>query len=342
LRDAAEAQLTKSPASELSVRSDTELLHELQIHQIELETQNKFLREAQHELEASRDRYADLYDSAPVGYLTLTDKGMIEEINLTATTLLGMKRKDLMQFRFASLVVANDRSRWMTQFLNVLKKGDKRDVEVDIKRRDGTVFPAMLDCNRANFGDGEMAIRIALTDVSERKQAEVALLESEERWKFAIEGAGDGLWDWDIQTGVAFYSARYKEMFGYADADFGITSDEWSKRIHPDDAAGVFAELQPYMDGKPGSASVEFLMLCKDGSWQWTLGRGMVVSRDANDKPSRMIGTNSDITERKQSELAKRASDEQLRAFYELNLVGLAITSPEKGWVRINQCLRKH
>ncbi len=130
-------------------------------------------------------------------------------------------------------------------------------------------------------------------------EREGALLKSEERWKFAIDGAGDGLWDWNTQTGEAFYAPRYKQMYGYADADFGTSSDEWSKRIHPDDAPGVFTALQPYIEGKPGAASVEFRMLCKNGSWKWTLGRGMVVSRDADGKPLRMIGTNSDITERK-------------------------------------------
>ncbi len=140
-------------------------------------------------------------------------------------------------------------------------------------------------------------------------EREEALLRSEERWKFAIDGAGDGLWDWNTQTGEAFFSPRYKQMYGYADADFGTTSDEWSKRIHPDDAPGVFAAIQPYLEGKPGAANVEFRMLCKDGSWKWTLGRGMVVSRDADGKPLRMIGTNSDITERKahQSQLERVA-----------------------------------
>ena len=139
-------------------------------------------------------------------------------------------------------------------------------------------------------------------DISVRRSNELALIESEARWKFAIEGAGDGLWDWNIQTGKAFYSPRYKTMLGFAEEEIGDTADEWSKRIHPDDAPGVFAALQPYMEGKSGSALVEFRMLRKDGSWMWTLGRGMVVERDAEGKPLRMIGTNSDITERKQAE----------------------------------------
>jgi PAS domain S-box-containing protein len=147
-----------------------------------------------------------------------------------------------------------------------------------------------------------LQVVVAFTDITQRKRAEQALIDSEERWKFAIEGAGDGLWDWNIQTGIAFYSPRYKAMYGYVDADFGTTSDEWSSRIHPEDAPGVFAALQPFMDGKPGPANVEFRMLCKDGSWKWTLGRGMVVSRNNDGSPLRMIGTNTDISERKQNE----------------------------------------
>jgi diguanylate cyclase (GGDEF)-like protein/PAS domain S-box-containing protein len=132
-------------------------------------------------------------------------------------------------------------------------------------------------------------------------QREQVLRESEERWKFAIEGVGDGLWDWHLQTGEAFFSRRYKEMLGYDEQEFGNTADEWVKRIHPDDAPGVMAEIQPYLEGKVGPITVEFRMLCKDGRWQWFLGRGLVVSRDAEGRPLRMIGTNTDITERRQA-----------------------------------------
>jgi PAS domain S-box-containing protein len=172
-------------------------------------------------------------------------------------------------------------------------------------RHHGRAEPTWLICNAypmRNTEDKILQVVVTFTDITQRKQAEVALVASEERWKFAIEGAGDGLWDWNIQTGKAFYSPRYKAMFGYTEADIRDTADEWSKRIHPDDAPGVMAALQPYMDGKPGSAIVEFRMLCKDGSWLWTMGRGVIVSRDAEGKPLRMIGTNTDIAERKQRE----------------------------------------
>ncbi|MBK8792516.1 MAG: PAS domain S-box protein [Holophaga sp.] len=148
-----------------------------------------------------------------------------------------------------------------------------------------------------------VGVVLVFSDVTEEYRLAETLRESEERWKFAIEGAGDGLWDWNLQSGKAFFSPRYKSMLGFAEDEIGDSADEWTKRIHPEDAPNVLATLQPYMEGKPGAAEVEFRMQCKDGSWMWILGRGMVVQRDGDGKPLRMIGTNSDITERKQAEL---------------------------------------
>ncbi len=133
-------------------------------------------------------------------------------------------------------------------------------------------------------------------DITERKYVE-------ERWKFALEGAGDGVWDWNIQTGRATFSKRYKEMLGHAEDDISTAASEWG-RIHPDDLSGTMATIRGHLDGKTPSAKTEFRMSCKDGSWKWMLGRGMVVGRDGQGKPRRLVGTITDITERKQAEIA--------------------------------------
>jgi PAS domain S-box-containing protein len=138
---------------------------------------------------------------------------------------------------------------------------------------------------------------------------------SEERWKFALQGAGEGVWDWNIQTGEAMYSRRWKEMWGYAEHEIGNNSEEWARRVHPEDMPRVMAELQTHLDGQKVSAAVEFRMLCKDGSWRWTLGRGMVVRRDAAGQPLRLVGTNSDISERKAHDEALKRSNAELEQF---------------------------
>lgn len=150
-----------------------------------------------------------------------------------------------------------------------------------------------------------------------------ALKESESRWKFALEGAGDGVWDWNIESGEAFYSRRYKEMLGYEEDEIGTSSDEWLQRIHPEDVAGALTALQPYLDGKPGTAAVEFRMQCKDGSWKPILGRGMVVSRDGAGKPVRMIGTNTDLTDRKKAEDERHSMELQMLQVQKLESLGV-------------------
>ena len=176
LRSEAEAQLARRmPELPASANDTKALLLELQVHQIELEMQNQALREAQSDLEESRDRYADLYEFAPVGYLTLNADGLIAEINLTAVKLLGVERTKLLQRRFAAFVVPEDLDRW-TQFFLSMKRPDRMgSTELALTSGDGTVLQALLDCKRrpsTGVGADDMAIRIALTDISRRKAAE--------------------------------------------------------------------------------------------------------------------------------------------------------------------------
>lgn len=128
------------------------------------------------------------------------------------------------------------------------------------------------------------------------------LKESEYRWKFALEGAGSGVWDWDVTNNTVFFSKRWKEILGFREGEIGDSLDEWDKRIHPDDKDETLMELQSYLTGETDAYVSEHRVICKDGSWKWILDRGMVVSRDADGKPVRLIGTHTDITERKQNE----------------------------------------
>jgi diguanylate cyclase (GGDEF)-like protein/PAS domain S-box-containing protein len=137
-------------------------------------------------------------------------------------------------------------------------------------------------------------------DVTEKKRVEEALRISNERWKLAIEGSQDGVWDWYMQTDEVVYSRRWKEIVGYADNEIVERFDEWEKRIHPDDRQTVLAALQEGIKGQPYHS--EHRLRCKDGSWKWVLARGLVVTRDEAGKPTRMTGTLSDISQKKESD----------------------------------------
>ena len=136
----------------------------------------------------------------------------------------------------------------------------------------------------------------------ERKQVETALRESEERWKFALEGAGDGVWDWNIQSGEVVFSRRWAEMLGFEEHELDNTMECWRNRIYTEDLPAVLSSLQDYLDGKTVTYTHEHRMVCKNGNVKWILSRGIIVSCDASGAALRMIGTHSDITDRKRME----------------------------------------
>ena len=130
-----------------------------------------------------------------------------------------------------------------------------------------------------------------------------ALKESELRWQCVLEITSDGVWDWAIESDDVVYSTRWKSMLGYSEQDILPTSKEWQKRIHPDDQAMVDGTMQAYLAGYLPTYKVEYRLKCKDDSYKWILGRGMVVSHDQENLPLRMIGTHTDITTFKEEEL---------------------------------------
>jgi PAS domain S-box-containing protein len=171
-------------------------VHELQVHQLELKLQNDELRQAQIAMEKSRDRYADLYDFAPIGYLTLSREGVISEVNLTASGMLGIVRKKLLARRFSQFVVVSDRERWYLHFSSVLKHDQRQHCELEFLREDGSQFHAKVNSGKVAIPatldeieklpdpsaerDAAYSVRIALTDTTEQIQAISAIQEARE------------------------------------------------------------------------------------------------------------------------------------------------------------------
>jgi PAS domain S-box-containing protein len=155
--------------------------------------------------------------------------------------------------------------------------------------------------------EGQTSHIIALVhDVSDRQVAAERLRLSEERWKFALEGAGDGVWDWDALADRTFYSSRCKTMMGLAEHELSDAPGALRERIHPDDSDRVIRAFNKYLASDQGVFQQECRLLHRDGHHVWVLSRGKVVARDAQGRPSRMVGTLSDITPLKQAEHALR------------------------------------
>ncbi|TAN48725.1 MAG: PAS domain S-box protein [Methylococcaceae bacterium] len=175
LRTEADATLAKLFVSNpQDVRDDVtaNLLHELLVHQTELAMQNEELRRVQIELEQSRDRYAELYEFAPIGYLTLNRDALIVECNLTTTTLLKAQRGQLLSRRLAQFIAPPDQDRWHRFFVSVVRHGGKHSGEFAFQRSDGVELHARLECHAESGGEKPPLVRMALIDVGAQKRAE--------------------------------------------------------------------------------------------------------------------------------------------------------------------------
>ena len=171
--------------------------------------------------------------------------------------------------------------------------------------------------------DSEGTQRVGvLLDVTDRREAEAALHASETLWKLALESAGDGVWDWNIRTGEEFFSRSIKAMFGYAEDDIANLSAELDARTHPDDVAQMLLDRQAHFEGLAPVYRNEHRIRCKDGRWKWVLSRGVVIARDDNGQPLRMVGTHADITELKEAEAQQRALEVQLRESQKMEAIG--------------------
>jgi diguanylate cyclase (GGDEF)-like protein/PAS domain S-box-containing protein len=172
-----------------------------------------------------------------------------------------------------------------------------------------------LEVQTQTLPDGGM-VR-TFTDVTDYVQAAAAIRESEDRWKLALESTGDGVWDWHVQTGEEFVSPRLLQMCGYDVGEPGYSAMELDSYTHPDDIEQMRRSRAEHFEGRMVTYQNEHRIHCKDGSWKWVLSRGMVIQRDEQGRPSRMIGTFTDVTSRKESEALIRQ-----QAFYD-TLTGL-------------------
>lgn len=217
------------------------------------------------------------------------------------------------------------------------------ELELEVVRTDGSsgwVWVRGIAVQDAN--GATVSLRGVAQDITERKRTEAALKDSEGRWRFALEGGRDGVWEWNITERTVLYSKRWLEILGYDEGEVGTSADEWKSRIHPDDLGQVMADIRAHLEGTTPSYNNEHRIRCKDGSWKWVLDRGLVISRDADGRPMRILGTHSDITEQKQAEAllrdnqALKSSAAGLRLVTASARVGLVVVSKDHRYTFAN------
>jgi two-component system, cell cycle sensor histidine kinase and response regulator CckA len=322
LREAAEKLLAEKPASKQSYDDPDRLIHELQVHQIELEMQNQELRRVQLEIEESHKEYRDLYDFAPVGYLTLTDKGMVSGLNLAAAEFLGIERKTHINTGFSRYIQSEFQDTFYHHLQKVRESSRKQTCELGLKKNDGTMFYVQLN-SISTETKGQRVIASTLSDITERKRMEESLRLTNDRLNLAQTEAKAGVWDWDILTGHIVWSDQIFDLFGLDPAKAPASFDAWRSALHPEDVEVAGLRIENALKDKTVLNS-DYRIVLPDGQIRWinAVGKGD-YAKDGS--AIRMIGVCIDITDRKKAEEALRESEERYRIAIEGSIDGVTL-----------------
>ncbi len=299
------AQLPEQIAP-LSSEATQRTLHELRVHQIELEMQNEELRRAQVELNATRSRYFDLYDLAPVGYCTLNDKWVILEANITASTLLGVARGTLANQPISQFVLKEDQHIYYLLRKELSETGTQQACELRMVKKDGMIFWARMEAAVAHDADGAPLNRVVLSDITELKLATEKL-----RWNVAFlnlmsSSSPLAFYVVDDRTDkILYFNHRFCEIWGIAHLEEKMSWGELannhivSRCLEALTDASAFAESWQQLQSEGNRAIMEDFMPCANGK---TIRRYSTQMRDSNDKYFGRFYLFEDVTEQKRAE----------------------------------------
>jgi PAS domain S-box-containing protein len=343
LRTQAEALLrtTKRDVAAMPVKDVQQLVHELQLHQIELDMQNDKLRQIQVELEAARDRYMDLYDFSPVGHLTLDMRSTIVEANLRATTLLGLNRQELIGQPLVRFMAETDQATFQRHCQEVMKTGTRHTCEVQLRPQAGDSCYIYLESLAVHEESGRITHwQTAFLDISDRKQAEHALRTTKEKLQQALFASKTGLWDWNTDTNEMFYSREWKSQLGYGEQDLANTFETWDALMHTDDQERAKAYVQAYLKNPVGDYVQEFRLRHKDGSYRW-IGTVASFVVEPDGRRVRLLGSHTDITRRKIAEKALQASEAFTRTVLDSLSAHVCVLDEKGNILRTNDAWRE-
>lgn len=320
LRKEAESLLgSKFNEEQLKKKTTEELIHDLKVHQIELEMQNEELQRVQQEMMASQQKYFELFDLAPVAYLMVDDQTRIQDVNLTAAHLLQNERSRLKNQRFDSFIHPDHQDEFYIFFTNLTRQTGESTHESSILIN-GELLYIRIACNisKSFATQSQPLIRLTLIDITPEKHAARELEQVKERLELSLLGGNVAWWVWDYPSQKVYFDKRKAEMLGYEDGRMTQNIYEITSMIHPDDYAQTMQHMRDHLEGKKPRYSLEYRLKTKQGQYKWFYDQGSVTQRSADGKPLKIAGVVIDITEKKLAEMQHLESEKRFRQFASL------------------------
>lgn len=285
----------------IGIFNETGELVEIHNHAFDI-SERKQAEEALHD---AHQRLMYHVENSPLAVIEFDHKLRVLRWSSQTEKVFGWRAEEVLGKSLLNwFVFTEDKERVRCDMVEPLMSG--REQRKVIHNRNYTKDGSVIDCEwynsvlRDEAGKLVSILSFAL-DVTERQQTEAALRESEERYALAVQGANDGIWDWNLQTNEVYFSTRWKSMLGYEEHEVGNGLDECYNRMCPEDIQQIRAAMAAHIEGLTSHYESEHRMRHKDGTYRWTLNRGLAI-RDANGKPYRMAGSQTDITDRKVAE----------------------------------------
>ncbi len=271
-------------------------------------------RMVEEELRASKEKYRTVFHTNPVlTMIAALDDGRCLEVNEALLQLTGYSQEELVGRHIHELDIWTDTEASSDLHRQLKTHGRFEMKEILIRSKSGGLKTLLFSAETRTLR-GRPCIMAAGQDITDRIERERLLRESEERYALVVNGTSEGIWDWDLRTMRVYFSPRWKEILGYADAEIRDELDEWKGRIHPDDLDHVIETHERFFRDEDPVFEVEYRLRHKDGSYRWILGRGACL-RDETGRPYRMAGSHTDMTRRKQIEAElSRAKEDAERA----------------------------
>ncbi|MFD1986300.1 PAS domain S-box protein [Mesorhizobium newzealandense] len=294
---------------------------------------NRRVSEDRRQIAESEQRFRRAMEDSAIGIVVVGLDGRILETNPAFVAMLGYSREEVEALTFFQITHPDD-VQIGRETMDALKAGTVNSFHFEKRylRKDGTPIWAHLAGSviRDENSGHPLYLVSQIENIDARKQAEARIAEAETRWNFALAGAGQGVWDFDMRKGGTTYSSTWVKMLGYADGELDGDPDHWLTLIHPDDRETVAEADRAHLDGNTPYFEAEFRMRHKDGHWMWFLDRGKAIERDEEGRLVRAIGSLTDITRRKETEArltvsAAMLADEKERLRVTLQSIGDAV-----------------
>lgn len=256
-------------------------------------------------LRASETRFRGAMDHAAIGMAIVAPSGLIIEANRSFAEMLGRSQSEMAGIDFRDITYPEDLSHDIGQLQRVLDGAiDSYRMEKRYLTSSARIVWCNLSVSAVRHPETRSVINLIaqVENIDTRKRAEAALSDNESRLSFALESARHGVWDRDLVAGTTYYSPMWSALLGLTQEEVGDRENIWLELIHPEDRTRALQLDVDCISGKADSFVAEFRMRHRDGRWIWILDRGRVLSRDANGRATRMIGTHADITARKEAE----------------------------------------